>query len=107
MTIYHLLFACVAMLGIIGALMISQDEVSSDFLKLGGFLGVVLLVASFFEIRRDPKAFFHFVTTVALAVAIFAGVIWAYTKDHTAGLVTVVSIPAALGLSAWSLRLKR
>jgi len=70
-------------------------------------LAAIVAAASGILARRNPAALLQIVTVFALAVAIFAGVTWFYSRNRTAGMITAVAAPLAFCFALGSLRLKR
>jgi hypothetical protein len=89
------------LVGLAGYIFATHDT-SRGVLISAGAVGVLVLVGSIIEIRRDPWSYLQLVTVVVLTVAIFAGVFWWSLKTPTLGWVTAVAAPIGLGLGIWS-----
>jgi hypothetical protein len=107
MTTYKLLFLSFAALVSLAVYMVLSHDTSSVMVWSAVALGAFFLVVSIFEIRRDAWAYLQMATVAVLAVAIFAGVTWWYSKIPLFGQITAVAAPLALGFSVWSVLGKR
>jgi predicted ferric reductase len=96
-----MLLFMLTLVGLAGYIFATHDT-SRGVLISAGAVGLIVLVGSILEIRRDPWSYLHLVTIVVLTVAIFAGVSWWNLKTPALGWVTAVAAPIGLLLSVWS-----
>jgi hypothetical protein len=69
-----------------------------------GVLAAVVVAASLICRKKYPEALLRVAMATALALSIFAGVTWFYTRNRALGLITAGSAPIALVLGIWALR---
>jgi hypothetical protein len=96
-----LLLFMFTLVGLAAYVFVTHD-ISRGVLISAGAVGLIVLVGSVLEIRRDPWSYLQLVTFVVLFVAIFAGVFWWNLKTPALGWVTAVAAPIGLLLGVWS-----
>lgn len=89
--------------GVIFYMAAAPDFPAGVWALLGG-LAAVVVVVSLIGRKKYPEALLRVAMVTALALSIFAGVTWFYTRNQALGLVTAGSAPIALGLAIWVLR---
>ena len=101
-----LLFLYVALAGFL-FFMFATGETSPAAWAFAGILAVAAVAASLIELKRNPELLLQVMTFVTLLLAIFAGVLWLYTRNEISGTIAAVAAPIAVGLAIVSLRFSR
>lgn len=98
-----LFFLFMSFAGVIFYMAVAHDT-SPEAWTAAGVLAAAVAGASLIGLKRYPELLLRVATFTALALAIFAGVTWFYTRSPSLGRLLAITAPLALGLAIGSLR---
>lgn len=101
-----LLFLFMAFAGVVIYMAATRDT-SPGMWALAGILAAAVVAASLIGLKRNPELLLRIAMMAALIVAIFAGILWLYTRNEISGRITAVTAPIAVGLAIVALRFSR
>ncbi|HKV13193.1 MAG TPA: hypothetical protein VJ725_33950 [Thermoanaerobaculia bacterium] len=101
-----LLFLFMALAGVVIYMVVTRDT-SQGMWALAGILAAAAVAASVIELKKNPELVLRIAMLAALIVAIFAGILWLYTRNPISGKITAVTAPIAVVLAIGALRFRR
>jgi hypothetical protein len=98
-----LFFLFMSFAGVIFYMVVTHDTSQAAWI-VAGVLGVAVVGASLIGLKQYPELLLRVGTFTALALAIFTGLTWFYTRSQSLGKLLVATAPLAIGLALGSLR---
>lgn len=98
-----LFFLFMSFAGMIFYMVVAHDTSRQAWIAVG-VLAAAVAVASLIGLKKYPELLLRVATFTVLALAIFTGVTWFYTRSPSLGRLLAVTSPLALGFAIGSLR---